>query len=86
MLQPHQLSTSWPTQWIYNLSERLEKAFKKMVISYLPNISFTTTGTPSLIQLRRTPGRLWRKQPGGKKRKSRRRRFPSISSFSLSTS
>ena len=23
-------------QWIYNLAERLEKAFKKMVKSYLP--------------------------------------------------
>jgi hypothetical protein len=26
-------------QWIYNLSERLDRAFKKMVKSYLPNIS-----------------------------------------------
>jgi hypothetical protein len=38
MLQPQQLSISFTIQWIYNLAERLDKAYKKMVKCYLPNI------------------------------------------------
>lgn len=41
MLQSQQLSIPSFMQWIYNLAERLDRAFKKMVKSYLPNISIT---------------------------------------------
>jgi len=32
-------------QWIYNAAENLERAFKKMVKNYLPNIPITIPGS-----------------------------------------
>lgn len=37
-------------QWIYSLAERLEKAFKKMVKSYLPNINIASTSSQTKHQ------------------------------------
>lgn len=35
-------------QWIYNLAEKLERSFKKMVKNYLPHISITVPGSTFL--------------------------------------
>lgn len=32
-------------QWIYNLAQKLEKSFKKMVKNYLPHIAITVPGS-----------------------------------------
>lgn len=39
-------------QWIYNLAEKLERSFKKMVKNYLPHIAITVPGsTHSTIRI-----------------------------------
>ena len=78
MLQPHQLRKDNNIQWIYNLSERLEKAFKKMVICYLPNISFTTASKICDKKPKKIQEKLSKKQLGDRKKKNKNRRFHSI--------